>query len=135
MVVVVVVPVSSTVRNDNRDETTTSVPSAHPTAIPSGAPSRSVMPSMTPTTPAPTLEAFGIVANRLFDNPEQDRPRDPTSPQWKALVWLVDKDGFFDMNNDGQVTFSSSSSSTDRQLARRYALATLYYATNGEGQV
>jgi hypothetical protein len=103
----------------------TMVPSGVPSVAPtSGAPSMAPTtpaPSMAPTTPAPTSDAFSVMASRIFTNPGEERPRDPTSPQWKALMWLAYEDGY-------NTTFSY-------QLVQRYALATLYYATNGEGYV
>jgi hypothetical protein len=103
----------------------TMVPSGVPSMAPtSGAPSMaptSGAPSMAPTTPARTPYVFSTMASRIFTNPEEERPRDPTSPQWKALMWLAYKDGY-------NTTISS-------QLVRRYALTTLRYATNGEGYV
>jgi hypothetical protein len=96
------------------------VPSRGPTSAPSGVPSRA------PTTPAPTSSEFSFVTSLLFANPEEDRPRDPTSPQWKALAWLAEVDVFT------STVFNSNLASRD-QLLRRYALATLYYATNGDG--
>jgi hypothetical protein len=95
------------------------VPSMAPT---SGAPSMAPTtpaPSMAPTTPAPTSDAFSIMASRIFTNPEEERPRDPASPQWQALMWLAYEDEY--------------NTTISYQLVRRYALATLYYATNGTG--
>jgi hypothetical protein len=89
---------------------TTRVPSM---ALTSGAP------SMAPTTPEPTSDRFSIMASRIFTNPEEERPRDPSSPQWKALMWLAYEDDYNTTIID--------------QLVRRYALATLYYVTNGTG--
>jgi cell division septation protein DedD len=103
----------------------TMVPSGVPSMAPtSGAPSMaptSGAPSMAPTTPAPTSDAFSVMASCIFTNPEEERPRDPASPQWKALMWLAYEDGY-------NTTIGS-------QLVRRYALTTLYYATNGEAYV
>jgi hypothetical protein len=145
VVVSAIVTVSLTVWNSEEDEDDSSfvpVLSAHPTLVASGAPKEasitfvpsayptltaSGVPSMAPTTPAPTSDAFGIMASRLFANLEQDRPRDRTSPQWKAIQWLVEEDGFFKNSSE-----PVSSSLTEYQLSRRYALATLYFATNGE---
>jgi hypothetical protein len=122
----------------------TSTPSQkrHPTELPSGAPSTSQVPTMTPTTSAPTSDTLAIVASLIFDNPEQDRPRDPTSPQWKALQWLAEEDGVFQnlIRTDNGTASSrklvlsntTTSNTTTKQLVRRYALATLYYATNGD---
>jgi hypothetical protein len=100
----------------------TGVPSRGPTLVPSGVPSRA------PTTPAPTSNEFSLVASLLFANPEQDRPRDPTSPQWKALTWLAEVDSFTRIGFNGTTTLASR-----EQLVQRYVLATLYYATNGDG--
>jgi hypothetical protein len=101
----------------------TMVPSGVPSIAPiSGAPSMastSGAPSMAPTTPAPTSDAFRVMASRIFTDPEEERPRDPASPQWQALMWLAYEDGY-------NTTIGS-------QLVQRYALATLYYATNGTG--
>jgi hypothetical protein len=122
------------------DATTTSTPSQnpYPTEMPTGAPTTSLIPTMTPTTSAPTSNVFAIAASLLFTNPEQDRPRDPTSPQWKALQWLAEEDEVFqnmisgaNNNNNGTTTVLFTFNST-KQLVRRYALATLYFATNGE---
>jgi hypothetical protein len=101
MVSAILVTVALTVWNqqDKEEESgATSVPSAqqqdsmanplaHPTPL-------SEVPSMTPTTLAPTSDAFGIMTSHFFTNPEQDSPSNPTSPQWRALKWLVGEDSF-----------------------------------------
>jgi hypothetical protein len=132
-ITIVVVSFTTIVSNKKEDikneQDSSLVPSAPPSRMASEAPTRSAVPSMAPTTPAPTSDAFGIMASRLFAaHPYQDRPRDSTSPQWKAILWLVDEDSLFQNDNK-----TEAASFTDHQLSRRYALATLYYATNGEG--
>jgi hypothetical protein len=128
LVVSVIVAAALTKWNheEKEQEDSSVILSAYPSQLASEDPPLSAVPSMAPTTSAPTSDAFGIMASRLFANPEQDGPRDTTSPQWKAIVWLVEEDGFYFNTTEPAL-------SMDHQLSRRYALATFYYSTTGEG--
>ena len=58
---------------------------------------------------------------------------DMSSPQYQALQWLVEEDGYFDRmysaNEDGSIDTDKNWFQT--KVLQRYSLATLYYATNG----
>jgi len=131
-------PVSGTTPTRNPSKTLTtqpitlmpsSRPSATPTAPPSLPPSRtpSSVPTTTPTTsyaPSqeptmaqqfPDLELLALLSAASSDGGTRLQTRD--SPQNKAYFWLVATD---------------LSGMTDETKIQRFALATLYYSTNGD---
>ena len=59
---------------------------------------------------------------------------DMSSPQYQALQWLVEEDGYFDRmysaNEDGSIDTDKNWFQT--KVLQRYSLATLYYATDGD---
>lgn len=92
--------------------------SQRPTAAPTLSPTRQY--SQNPTTSRPTSEnspLFNFLVNESFD--EGKTLLDPTSPQFQAFTWLSS-----DVN---LLSYSKN------RLKQRYAMATLFYSTDGDG--
>jgi hypothetical protein len=85
------------------------MPTTSPSFAPSPLPTTSLFPSSI------NQEILDLLVDNSFD--EGESLNDPNSPQFAAYVWLVD--------NANLETYS------EEQILRRYALATLYYSTNG----
>ena len=125
--VIVIVPTFIALSN-GRGQHTTPSPTPPPTNIPTETPTRA--PTTTPPTNKPTLsptnfpttmqrvEILDMLSQKSFDNGAALLL--PTSPQSKAFEWLLDGD---EIPQD------------ENKILHRYAMATLYFANNGDGWV
>ena len=85
-------------------------------------PSSTPMPTASPTrmpTPAPTTTGFDLVSETLSEITPISTMTDPKTPQYAAVNWLLLDDGY-------NLDFDDAP-----KVLQRYALATIYFATNG----
>ena len=106
-----------------------------------GKPSIELTPSAAPTsnmptdsTPAPTTARLGFFADLIFKNNSAAIPKVGNSPQWRALQWLSQEDpALSDFTYEEGKVYDAGLLDRARTYAyQRYALATFYFATNGE---
>ena len=107
-----------------------------------GKPSIELTPSAAPTsnmptdsTPAPTTARLGFFADLIFKNNSAAIPKAADdSPQWRALQWLSQEDpALSDFTYEEGKVYDAGLLDRARTYAyQRYALATFYFATNGE---
>ena len=76
--------------------------------------------TQSPTTTAPTTDAFQWAAMLVYGGDIDRIPTNPSSPQWRALHWLAEVDQSFAYIQNVH------------RLRRRHALVTFYFATGGE---
>ena len=114
VIIVIVVPTVLATRGKKRVE----IIPLEPTFVPSSAPSP--MPTMTPTSGA--FASLKETIKVLYDDDDSffKAFNNPESPQNRAARWLADEDAF-------EITPAS-----DRRMINRYALATIYFALNGD---
>ena len=93
------------------------VPSSAPTAMPSSVPSSAPTTSAFAAFARDVLEPLEINNASVFDN--------VNSPQYKAAEWLVLEDSISFWSQNGLIE-------EHPKILQRYALATLYYATDGD---
>ena len=103
----------------------TVVPSDLPTHIPSKTPS--AVPSISPTTERYDLLRSSLIAEGVIDDDEQLDNIEESFAVTEAVNWFVYEDAFeFVLDNS-----STSVLSIKAQVAQRFVLAVLYFATNG----
>ena len=126
LAVAIVVPVSLTVRVGGGTVVREAPPSIAPSSMPSS------MPSFAPT--SETFSQFLAIVRGLnvtdfaaivegLNVTDPDALLDRNSPQYLAALWLVDDDLYWRSN---------SLEMDNPKMIQRYALATFYFATNGD---
>jgi hypothetical protein len=121
LILVVGVSVGVSVGGSGSEPTMSFTLSSRPSLVPSTSPSTSTAPS-TSTVPS-TASSFGfevLLAQSLLAN-SQDASLVEDTPEARAIKWL----------QDDPVAFNY----TELGVLQRYALATLYYATDGENWI
>ncbi len=101
----------------------------------SSSPSESTKPSPTPSTmpsvsDKPTSIEEKILEILLLANvSERDELEDDTSPQGKALNWIISEAGGLESGEENDIQFMPGGD--DDQIILRYILAVLYHSTGG----
>jgi hypothetical protein len=111
-------PCPSNVSNSNNESTTSPSPSE-------GVLTPSLSPTMAAATSAPTSELLAEIMSVLNDEPTLSTSQvleDPSSPEFKAAVWLSSN------NNTADIGVLSLDNPT---FLQRYALVCFYYSTGG----
>jgi hypothetical protein len=124
VVICIVVPVSVklTSNNNNDDKTTTT-------------PTPSLQPTRPPTTPPTNINwTKEQIQDILFPSiSSTDSLEDPNSPQSQALDWMTtpQSDDEGGGSNGASIVTGPDAKSVEWRIIQRYALAVLYYSTNG----